>query len=91
MKQSIGFTAFRNVVYFGCLVFAYGIAGSLELGRLSLSEAFSYFGITVFVCFGINFLRFFYLLCRALILRRKKEYGTRQKMSRSAPILSYRI
>ena len=86
MKKSMGFSTFRNAVYFGCLVFAYGIAGSLELGRLTFSEAFYYFGLAGVICFGVNLVRFLYLLFRAFRLRRKKECGTRLS-PRSAKVL----
>ena len=89
MKKSMAFSTFRNVVYFGCMVFAYGIAGSLELGRLSFSEAVTYLLSALFICFGINLIRFGYLLIRALRLKKKKEYGT--GFSSARPVRSIQV
>lgn len=90
MKKRFSFSIFRNAVYFGCMVFAYGIAGSLELGRLTLSEAIYYLFAALCVCFGVNVLRFCFLLPRALRIRRKKIYGTHLSSTRSVPFAPYR-
>ena len=67
MKDRSLFVCIKRLLYAGCLIFAYGILGSLEIDRLTLSQTLNYLFGAAGLCLGINLLHLIYRLTAVLL------------------------
>lgn len=70
----------RNIICFMGVLFCWGIAGSIELERITLSEGVGYIMVAAFVVLGAAVLEFAANLVRVLVIRYAKRRVLRRKM-----------